>query len=151
MLKSQNPKQKILVLLDAHAILHRAFHALPAFTSPKGELTGALYGFTAMLLKIIRELKPDYLAACYDLPEPTFRHIAYKQYKGKRPKMDAGLAVQINRSRDILKVFGVPVYDASGFEADDILGTIVEQVSSPKFKIIIASGDLDTLQLVQNK
>ena len=151
MLKSQNPKQKILVLLDAHAILHRAFHALPAFTSPKGELTGALYGFTAMLLKIIRELKSDYLAACYDLPEPTFRHIAYKQYKGKRPKMDAGLAVQINRSRDILKVFGVPVYDASGFEADDILGTIVEQVSSPKFKIIIASGDLDTLQLVQNK
>ncbi len=152
----KNKKQKILVLLDAHAVLHRAFHALPAFTSPKGELTGALYGFTAMLLKTIREFRPDYLAACYDLPEPTFRHIAYKQYKGKRPKMDEGLAAQINRSRDILKIFGIPVYDAPGFEADDVLGTIAEQAGNLKSKtlqpkIIIASGDLDTLQLVRNQ
>ncbi|MBI2628314.1 MAG: hypothetical protein HYW71_02695 [Candidatus Niyogibacteria bacterium] len=144
-------KQNILVLLDAHAILHRAFHALPAFTSPNGELTGALYGFAAMLLKIIREFKPDYLAACYDLPVPTFRHIAYEKYKGKRPKMDEGLAIQINRSRDILKVFGIPIYDAPGFEADDVLGTITKQANDPKLKIIVASGDLDTLQLVRGK
>jgi DNA polymerase-1 len=155
--------KKILVLLDAHAILHRAFHALPKFTSPTGEPTGGLYGFTAFLLKIIRELKPDYLAACYDLPEPTFRHIAYENYKAKRPKMDNELVPQINRSRDILKVFNVPVYDSPGFEADDILGTIVENLKSPRprqgeaeggqisnLKIIIASGDLDTLQLVKN-
>ncbi len=144
--------QKILVLLDAHAVLHRAFHALPKFTSPAGEPTGALYGFTAFLLKIIRELKPDYLVACYDLPEPTFRHAAYENYKAKRPKMDDELVPQINRSRDILKVFNIPVYDSSGFEADDILGTIVNQLSaiSYQLKIIIASGDLDTLQLVKN-
>jgi DNA polymerase-1 len=148
--------KKILVLLDAHAVLHRAFHALPKFTSPAGEPTGALYGFTAFLLKIIRELKPDYLVACYDLPEPTFRHAAYENYKVKRPKMDDELVPQINRSRDILKVFNVPVYDSSGFEADDILGTIVEKISSQssvvsnQIKIIIASGDLDTLQLVKN-
>jgi DNA polymerase-1 len=144
--------KKILVLLDAHAILHRAFHALPKFTSSKGEPTGAIYGFTAFLLKVIRELKPDYLAACYDLPEPTFRHIAYENYKAKRPKMDELLIPQINRSRDILKTFNIPVYDLSGFEADDILGTIVENLKSQisNLKIIIASGDLDTLQLVKN-
>ncbi len=148
-------KRKVLVLIDAHAVLHRAFHALPNFTSSKGEPTGALYGFSAFLLKAIRELKPDYIAACYDLPEPTFRHIAYENYKAKRPKMDDTLAMQINRSRDILNAFNVPIYDAPGFEADDILGTIVEQlkkfqVSSFKFQVIIASGDLDTLQLVKN-
>ena len=152
-------KRKKLVLLDAHAILHRAFHALPNFTSPKGEPTGALYGFTAFLLKVIRELEPDYIAACYDLPEPTFRKIAYEQYKGKRPKMDDSLAEQIKRSRDILAVFKIPIYDSPGFEADDVLGTIVERlfpVSSPKteapknLKVIIASGDLDTLQLVDD-
>ncbi|NOY35515.1 MAG: hypothetical protein GXP44_01165 [bacterium] len=158
-------ERKTLVLLDAHAILHRAFHALPNFTSPKGEPTGALYGFTAFLLKVIRELKPDYIAACYDLPEPTFRKIAYEQYKGKRPKMDDTLAKQINRSRDILDVFKIPVYAEPGFEADDILGTIVENLKSQisprptspceakaggNLKIIVASGDLDTLQLVKD-
>ncbi|MBU4223807.1 hypothetical protein KJ934_01100, partial [Patescibacteria group bacterium] len=147
--------KKILVLLDAHAILHRAFHALPSFTSPRGEPTGALYGFAAFLLKILRELKPDYIAACYDLPEPTFRHAAYEKYKAKRPKMDESLAFQINRSRDILSAFGIPVYDSPGFEADDVLGTIVEQISrqpqsASQLKIIIASGDLDTLQLVKD-
>jgi len=145
-----NKDRKILVLLDAHAILHRAFHALPDFTSPKGEPTGALYGFTAFLIKVIRELKPDYIAACYDLPEPTFRHVAYKNYKAGRAKMDDALAKQINRSRDILKNFNIPVYDAPGFEADDVLGTIVEKVRSQKseVKTIVASGDMDTLQLV---
>ena len=129
-----NKDRKILVLLDAHAILHRAFHALPDFTSPNGEPTGALYGFTAFLIKVIRELKPDYIAACYDLPEPTFRHVAYKNYKAGRAKMDDALAKQINRSRDILKNFNIPVYDAPGFEADDVLGTIVEKVKSQKSK-----------------
>jgi DNA polymerase-1 len=148
----QETKEK-LVLLDSHAILHRAFHALPSFTSPKGEPTGALYGFTAFLLKTIRELKPDFFAACYDLPEPTFRHIAYEQYKAKRPKMDDELAKQINHSRDILESFDIPIYDSPGFEADDILGTIVEKIKNQKskVKIIIASGDLDTLQLVKGE
>src|SRR3989339_415802 len=147
--------RKILVLLDAHAILHRAFHALPDFTSPKGEPTGALYGFTAFLIKVIRELKPDYIAAAYDLPKPTFRHIAYDKYKAGRAKMDDSLAKQINRSHDILKAFNVPVYSAEGFEADDVLGTIVEKIQkNPEWekgiKTVIASGDMDTLQLVRD-
>ncbi|MEK7566663.1 MAG: DNA polymerase [Patescibacteria group bacterium] len=141
--------KKLLVILDAHAILHRAYHALPHFTSPKGEPTGALYGFTAMLLKIIRELKPDYLAAAYDLAEPTFRHIAYEKYKATRAKTDDELIPQFNRSKEILKAFHVPVYEEPGFEADDIIGTAVEKNKSVKdIDIMIASGDLDTLQLV---
>ncbi len=147
-------QKKTLVLLDSHAVLHRAFHALPNFNSPKGEPTGALYGFSAFLIKVIGELKPDYIAACFDLPGPTFRHVAYDKYKAKRPKMDDSLAMQINRSRDILRAFGVPVYDSPGFEADDILGTIVEQVGQQlsggngQLQTIIASGDMDTMQLV---
>lgn len=152
MIKNRAPAKqtKTLVLLDAHAILHRAYHALPAFTSPSGEPTGAVYGFTTMLLKVIRELKPDYVAACYDLPEPTFRHAAYEQYKAKRPAMDDELAAQISRSRDVLAVFGIPVYERAGFEADDILGTIAAALRAKKdLRTIIASGDTDTLQLVR--
>ena len=140
---------KLLVILDAHAILHRAYHALPHFTSPKGEPTGALYGFTAMLLKIIRELKPDYLAAAYDVAEPTFRHIAYEKYKATRAKTDDELIPQFDRSKEILKAFGVPVYGEPRFEADDIIGTVVDKNKKTKnLDIVIASGDLDTLQLV---
>ncbi len=143
--------EKTLVLLDSHAILHRSFHALPPFTSPQGEPTGAVYGFTAVLLKIIRELKPDYLAACYDLPEPTFRHIAFKEYKVQRPKMADELVGQIEKSRDILESLEIPVYAFPGFEADDVMGTIAEKAKSEKnLKIIIASGDLDILQLADD-
>lgn len=144
-------EKKTLVLIDVHAVLHRAFHALPDFKSSSGEPTGALYGVTAFIIKIIKELKPDYIAACYDLPEPTFRKEMYGDYKARRPKMDDELATQINRSRDIFNVFNIPIYDLSGFEADDMLGTIVEQMkNNSDVKIIIASGDLDTLQLVKD-
>ncbi|HEY4503797.1 MAG TPA: DNA polymerase [Candidatus Paceibacterota bacterium] len=149
--KGQEREIKRLVLLDSHAILHRAYHALPDFSSKKGEPTGALYGLTAMLIKIIEELKPDYLVACYDLPGPTYRHDVYKEYKAQRKKMDDDLAVQINRSRDIFKAFDVPIYDKAGFEADDMLGTIVEKVKdNTSIQVVIASGDMDTLQLVKD-
>ena len=144
-------KKKKLVLLDAHAILHRAYHALPDFTSDKGEPTGALYGLSAMLLKIIADLKPDYLAACYDLPEPTYRHLVYENYKAGRAKADDDLILQINRSRDIFTAFNIPIYEKASFEADDILGTIAKQVKNKKgIETIIASGDMDTMQLVDN-
>ena len=150
--KSATENQKTLVLLDAHAILHRAYHALPDFTSPKGEPTGALYGVVAMLLKIVEELKPDYIVACYDLPEPTYRHEVYKEYKAGRAKTEDALVEQITRSRDIFTAFGIPMYELAGFEADDMLGTIVEQTKgNPHLRVIIASGDMDTLQLVEKK
>jgi DNA polymerase-1 len=152
---TKKPKEKesvkTLVLLDAHAILHRAYHALPDFSSPNGEPTGALYGVVAMLLKIIEELKPDHIIACFDLPDPTYRHAVYKEYKAGRAKTDDALVAQIIRSRDIFDAFGIPVYELAGFEADDMLGTIVELLKKEKkLRTIIASGDMDTLQLVDN-
>lgn len=144
--------QKTLVLLDAHAILHRAYHALPDFAAPSGEPTGALYGVVAMVLKIIEDFKPDYIAACFDLPEPTYRHEAFAEYKGKRAKTDDALIAQINRSRDIFAAFGIPIYEHPGFEADDMLGTIAYQTrDDATLTVIIASGDMDTLQCVDKK
>ena len=149
---SKKSNKKTLVLLDAHAILHRAYHALPDFTSPSGEPTGALYGVVTMILKIVEELKPDYIVACYDLPEPTYRHLAYEAYKSGRKKTDDELVTQIERSRDLMEAFGIPIYEKIGFEADDILGTIVEDTKGNKqLEVVIASGDMDTLQLVEKK
>ncbi len=148
----KDSQKKTLVLLDAHAILHRAYHALPDFSSPSGEPTGALYGVIAMLLSIAEELKPDYIAACYDLPKPTYRHDAYKDYKGGRKKTDDELVKQIIRSRDIFDAFNIPIYEMEGFEADDLLGTIPHQLKDDTdVNIIIASGDMDTLQCVDKK
>ncbi|MEX0918920.1 MAG: DNA polymerase [Candidatus Paceibacterota bacterium] len=140
--------QEKLVILDAHAIIHRAYHALPDFTSSTGEPTGGLYGLSAMLIRLISELKPGYLVAAYDLPEPTFRKQAYDGYKAGRQKADDDLISQIERSRDIFTAFNIPIFEAPGFEADDIIGTIVEQTKTEKdLQVIIASGDMDTLQL----
>ncbi len=150
--KSPKESKKRLVLLDAHAIIHRAYHAMPEFSNSKGEPTGALYGISAMLMKIVSDLKPDYIVACYDLPQKTFRHEAYEAYKGTRTKADDNLVAQIISSRKIFQAFGIPMYDAAGFEADDILGTIVEKMSKDKnVDVVIASGDMDTLQLVDEK
>src|SRR3954469_10428374 len=86
---------KRIVLLDAHAILHRAYHALPDFASSKGEPTGGLYGLSTMIIKIIAELQPDYIISCYDLPDPTYRHEAYDAYKAGRKKADEALVHQM--------------------------------------------------------
>ena len=94
---AKKKENKTLVLLDAHAILHRAYHALPDFASPSGEPTGALYGVVAMLLRIVEDIKPDYMVACFDLPEPTFRKEAYDGYKAGRVKTDESLVQQIER------------------------------------------------------
>jgi DNA polymerase-1 len=141
--------QKRLVILDTHAILHRAYHALPDFSSSKGMPTGALYGLLSMLVKIINDLKPDYIAAAVDLPGETFRDVAYEGYKATRAETDLALIEQIKRTPDVLEAFGIPVYSAQGFEADDVIGTIVEKTKKQKdLEVIIASGDKDALQLI---
>ncbi len=152
--KPKSQKAKKLVLLDSHAIIHRAYHALPEFTaSATGEPTGALYGLVAMLIKMVQELKPDYIVAAFDLSGPTFRHEAAQSYKAGRPENDENLEIQLKRSLDIFEAFGIPVYSHEGFEADDIIGTIVEKmkIENSKLEIIIASGDMDTMQLVDDK
>ncbi|MCR4274652.1 MAG: DNA polymerase [Candidatus Campbellbacteria bacterium] len=151
MAKKETKKEiKRLVLLDTHAIIHRAYHALPDFASATGEPTGALYGLSAMLLKMVTELKPDYIVAAYDLPKPTYRHEAFAGYKATRVKAEDDLIQQIQRSRDVLEALSIPLYECEGFEADDVLGTIVEQMKKrDDVEIIITSGDMDTLQLVE--
>ena len=145
-----NPKT--LVLLDTHAILHRAYHAMPGFTSSKGEPTGALYGLSLMVLSIIKELKPDYIVAAFDMAEPTFRDELYKEYKGKRQKIEDDLIYPLNRAKDLLTAFDIPILEKGGFEADDVLGTIVEQTKKDKnLEIIVASGDMDTISLLADK
>lgn len=147
MVTKQNP---ILVLIDSHAIIHRAYHALPELTDKEGKPAGALYGLSAMLVKLIKELKPVYIAAAYDLAGPTHRHEVYEAYKGTRAKIDTALIDQIDRSRDIFSAFHIPIYEAEGFEADDVIGTLATTLKKD-FNIIIASGDMDTLQLVDEK
>lgn len=148
MAKGKTRKER-LILLDTHAIIHRAYHALPEFMNSKGEPTGAIYGLATMLFKIITELEPDYIVACYDLPKKTFRHESYDGYKAGRAKTDDALVAQLIRSREFFTALSIPMYECEGFEADDLLGTIAEQVKKNKnLDVIIASGDMDTLQLV---
>lgn len=147
---SQKKKKETLILLDTHAIIHRAYHAIPEMSSPKGEPVNAVYGLAAMVIKIIKDLKPDHVIAAYDLPGPTHRHEVYKEYKAKRPQIDDSLITQINRSRDVLSAFSIPIYEMPGFEADDVIGTIAT-TAKKNFDVIIASGDMDTLQLVDDE
>ena len=143
---------KRLVLIDANALVHRAFHALPPLTTRKGELTNAVFGFTSVLLRVINELKPDYMAAAFDLAGPTFRHLEYEEYKAKRPKAPDELYEQIPKTKEVLKAFNVLVLEKQGFEADDIIGTVAKKMSKNKIdEILILTGDLDTLQLVDDK
>lgn len=152
MAKAKKTAKKRLVVLDSHAIIHRAYHALPEFTGPDGQPTGALYGLTSMLLRIIGELEPDYVVAAYDLEGPTVRHEAYEAYKGTRQKTDDALVAQLITSREVFKAFNVPIYERKGFEADDVIGTIVSLLAKNEdVEIIIASGDMDTMQLVDGE
>ncbi|MDQ1281851.1 MAG: polymerase [Patescibacteria group bacterium] len=150
--------KKRLVLLDSHALLHRAYHAMVGFSTYDGRPTGALFGFIKMVLKIKDELKPDYVVACFDRKEATFRHEVYENYKAQRAKSDEELVSQIKLAPKICEALNIPVYSLAGFEADDLLGTIVEELTKENFKvrgedleIFIASGDMDTMQLIDKE
>ncbi|HVX90094.1 MAG TPA: DNA polymerase [Candidatus Paceibacterota bacterium] len=143
-------RKKRLIVLDSHAIIHRAYHALPEFTGPDGQPTGALFGLASMLLRIMQDLRPDYVVAAYDLPKPTVRHEAYEHYKGTRAQLEDALVAQLTTARRVLEAFCIPVYEKEGFEADDVIGTIVAKLADqPNIEVVIASGDMDALQLVE--
>ena len=145
------PKKR-LVILDSHAIIHRAYHALPDFSSSDGQPTGALYGLSSMLLKLAEELKPDYIIAARDLPGKTFRHDMYEEYKGTRGEADDALIVQLQKAPEVFGAFGIPSIGAPGFEADDVIGTFAQQATlHPDVEVVIATGDMDTLQLVGDR
>jgi 5'-3' exonuclease len=137
-----------IVLLDSHAMLHRSYHAFPYLTSPTGEPSGALFGMCQMLIHVMSEFHPHDVVACFDLPDDTFRHTAYDGYKAGRQKTDDSLSIQIERAHSLVESWGIPVVEVSGFEADDCLGTLARQYQELGYRVVIASGDRDTLQLV---
>lgn len=138
-----------MVLIDGHAVLYRAFHALPkSLTNSSGQPVNAVYGFSRMLLKVIKDLKPTHLAVAFDLPGPTFRNQLFADYQATRPKMPDDLSSQIEPIREVVQAFNIPVFEKDGFEADDVLGTLA---SLARLDTIIITGDKDILQLVDEK
>jgi DNA polymerase I len=144
-------KRKKLVLIDGHAIIHRAFHAVPEdLSTSSGEPVNATFGFTSMLMKALLEEKPDYIAVTFDRSAPTFRHSAYALYKAHRPALPDNMKPQFARIHEVVQSFGIQIYEKDGFEADDVLGTLSVQVGQLGVDTIIYTGDMDTLQLVKD-
>jgi DNA polymerase I len=144
-----SPTGQLLVLIDGHALFHRSFHAFPdEMTTQDGHPTNAVYGFTRMLLDVLRSMRPDYLIVTFDRPTPTFRHKEFTPYKAHRPPLPDSMRPQFPRVREIVRAFGIPIYELDGFEADDVLGTLARQAEAQGLRVDIATGDLDTLQLV---
>jgi DNA polymerase-1 len=135
-----------ILLLDVFSLVYRAFFALPAMTTTRGEPTGALYGFSSLLLKLLRESNPAGVAVALDVPQATFRHTAFPAYKASRPTAPTPLGRQLRRLPELLEAFGFPVFTAPGFEADDVLATLARQLREGHHAPLVVSGDLDVLQ-----
>lgn len=142
-----------LVLIDGNAILHRAYHAMPALTSNNGTPINAVYGFISMLLRITQDLKPTHIVVAWDTAKPTFRHSEYSNYQANRPRGDSELVVQFDIIYSVLKAMAIPIYFMEGFEADDVIGTIATQCRDKKLvdEVNIVTGDRDILQLVDDE
>jgi DNA polymerase-1 len=150
-------KQPLLVLFDGNAIVHRAFHAFgatkyrqatPLTISRTGEVVSAVYGFALMLLKVLNELKPTHFAVAFDKKGPTFRHELYDGYKAQRPPLPEELGSQINRVKEMVRTFKIPLFEVDKYEADDVLGTLSQQAAVQGIDTVIVTGDADTMQLV---
>ncbi len=148
-------KKPLLVLFDGNAIIHRAYHAFQSSRSPvrltvskTGEIVSAVYGFTQMLLKTLNELKPTHYAIAFDKKGPTFRHQLFDRYKAHRPPAPPELISQIDRVKQLVEAFRIPIYELDGYEADDVLGTLSHQADQQDIDTVIVTGDADTMQLV---
>lgn len=139
-----------ILLLDSNALIHRSYHALPPLTSPKGEQVNAVYGFANALLKAIKDEKPDYVVACFDVSEKTFRNEIYKEYKAHRQESDEALSLQIPRVKEIVEVLNIPLFAQKGFEADDLIGSLARIAGEKGLQTVIVTGDNDALQLVND-
>ncbi len=140
-----------VVLIDANSIIYRTYHALPKLQDPLGRPIQAVYGLANILLKFLQNQKFDYIFALYDRPEPTIRHQVFKEYKATRPKVTDDLKIQIALSRKVFSAFKIPIIDKVGYEADDLIATLKKRFFDQADEIIILTGDLDTLQLVDEK
>ncbi|MBU2051674.1 hypothetical protein KKH13_00525 [Patescibacteria group bacterium] len=139
-----------LVLIDGHAMVFRAYYAFPtSLTTTSGELINAVYGFVSILLTVIKDLHPEYLAVAFDLDKPTFRHLEYVDYKAQRPEVEEELTNQLERVREVVRILNIPIFEVEGFEADDVIGTLSRQASGQEdIETVIVTGDQDAMQLV---
>src|SRR2546427_10948968 len=137
-----------LYLIDGSAYVYRAFFALPALSNSKGLQTNAVYGFTTMLMKVLREHRPDSLAVAFDEKGPTLRHEEFKEYKAHRPPMPEGMQAQVPYIHRVVEAFGLPVVRAPGYEADDLIGTLARKAEARGFGVVIVTGDKDMFQLL---
>lgn len=138
---------KKIIIIDSNSVIHRAFHALPPLKNKKGEIVNAVYGYLTFLFKAIREIEPDYIAACFDVSKHTFRRELFKEYKAKRQKAPDELYSQIPLIKEVLKKFNIAIFEKEGYEGDDLIGTISNKENGNLDKLIL-SGDLDNLQLI---
>jgi DNA polymerase-1 len=138
-----------LMLLDGFGLVYRGYFALPPLTTSKGDLVNGAFGFASIVLRGLQDLQPDYLAVSFDLPGPTFRHEMSLEYKANRVRMPDDLRDQFPKVREIVKALRIPVYEMPGYEADDVIGTITEQLDPREdLETTIVTVDLDMLQLV---
>ena len=147
------PRERpLLMLIDGHAQVHRAWHAISVqqrlSVSKTGEDVTAVFGFTNSFLKAIQEWSPTHCAIAFDLPTPTFRHLLYEDYKAQRPETPPELVAQFHRIKQLMEAFNVPIFEADGYEADDVLGTICRKAEEQGIETVILTGDTDTFQLV---
>jgi DNA polymerase I len=140
-----------LMLLDGFGLVYRGYYALPPLTTSKGELVNGVFGFCSIVLRGFADLRPDYVAVCFDLSGPTFRHEQYAEYKATRTRMPDDLAAQFPKVREVVKALRIPVYEQQGYEADDVIGTLTVQAEQAPVETTIVSVDLDMLQLVTDK
>ncbi len=137
-----------IFIIDGNAHIHRAYHAIQNLTTSKGEQVNAVFGFTKMLLKILRTYKPDYIAVCLDYPAPTFRHKEFSEYKAHRKKTSDELKNQFPLVKEVISALNITMYEKEGFEADDLIATLSEKAKSKGIDVMIVTGDKDALQLV---
>ena len=140
--------RETLLLVDGHNLVYRAFHAMPALSNSRGEMTNAAYGFTSMLFKALNDTTPTYAIAAFDPPGPTFRHEIFKEYKAQRLRAPDELRAQFPWAREVVVALGIPIVEIPTFEADDVIGTLAQKAEAAGLDVIIVTGDLDVLQLV---
>lgn len=145
------PTKRRLLLVDAYGLIYRAFHALPPLANSRGQLTNAAYGFTSILLRTMADLDPERAIVAFDAPGTTYRHERFPAYKAQRPSMPDELRSQVPIVRDLVAALGLPLLEATGYEADDVIGTIATAAERDGWEVHIVSGDLDMLQLVTKK
>lgn len=137
-----------IYLVDGSAYIHRAYHAIRSLSTAKGFATNAVYGFTRMLIKLIHDRHPRYVALVFDSAAPTFRHELYPAYKANRDKMPDELAAQVPYVKQVTEAFNIPVIEKTGYEADDLIGTLAGKAEAAGFEVVMVTGDKDFIQLV---